>query len=336
MSFSVLRLYFQLNSSSTLPDLHRLHFAIKNKMKTFIKVTEIWLPSKDRTRLEFNAGLYGPLNEFRVASEKESFAYDEGLPGKAWAVGHPVVLTEFDHSYFKRTQSAKKAGLTCGIAIPVFSGEFIMAVVVFLCGDDQHHAGAIELWGNSLDNDAELAMIDGYYGTLDDFERISRKIKFGKGSGLPGQVWQTGMPVLIEDMGLASAFIRSADAAKAGITTALGIPVAVLADQVYIMTFLSAKATPIAQRIQIWVPDETGQFLLCQSGYSKQNDELAEIFETMSVRKGEGILGRVWLTGIPAIRNNTASSVALGRLNSMLAMPVIDGGKLKAVVSFLF
>jgi hypothetical protein len=305
-------------------------------MKTFIKVTEIWIPTKDRTRLEFSAGLYGALNEFRVASEKESFAYDEGLPGKAWAAGHPMVLTEFDHSYFKRTKSAKKAGLTCGIAIPVFSGDFIMAVVVFLCGDDQHHAGAIEVWSNGLEKNTELAVIDGYYGTLDDFEGISRKIKFTKGSGLPGQVWETGMPVLIEDLGLSPAFIRSADARKAGITTALGIPVSVVANQVYIMTFLSAKATPIAKRIQIWVPDKSGQRLVCQAGYSKQNDELAEIFETISVRKGEGLLGRVWLTGVPAIRNNSETALVEGRLNSMLAMPVIDGGHLKAVVTFLF
>lgn len=305
-------------------------------MKTFIKVTEIWIPTKDRTRLEFSAGLYGDLNEFRVASEKESFAYDEGLPGKAWAAGHPMVLTEFDHSYFKRTKSAKKAGLTCGIAIPIFSGDFLMAVVVFLCGDDQHHAGAIEVWSNSSENNTELAVIDGYYGTLDDFEAISQKIKFTRGSGLPGQVWKSGMPVLIEDLGLSSTFIRSPDARKAGITTALGIPVSVVAHQVYIMTFLSAKATPIAKRLQIWVPDESGQRLVCQSGYSKQNDELAEIFETISVRKGEGLLGRVWLTGVPAIRNNSGIALAEGGLNSMLAMPVIDNGHLKAVVTFLF
>ncbi|TAK59942.1 GAF domain-containing protein [Methylobacter sp.] len=305
-------------------------------MKTFIKVTEIWIPTKDRTRLEFGSGLYGELNEFRVASEKESFAYDEGLPGKAWAAGHPVVLTEFDYSYFKRTKSAKRAGLTCGIAMPVFSGEFIMAVVVFLCGDDQHHAGAIEVWSNSLEKNSELAVVDGYYGTLDDFERLSGKIKFTKGAGLPGQVWETGMPVLIEDLGLSTTFIRSADARKAGITTALGIPVSVVANQVYIMTFLSAKATPIAKRIQIWAPDQSGQRLVCQAGYSKQNDELAEIFETISVRKGEGILGRVWLTGVPAIRNNSGIAVTEGGLSSMLAIPVIDSGSLKAVVTFLF
>jgi len=304
-------------------------------MKTFIKVAEIWIPTKDRTRLEFSAGLYGSLNEFRGSSEKESFAYDEGLPGKAWASGHPLVLTEFENSYFKRTKSAKKAGLTCGIAIPVFSGEFLMAVVVFLCGDDQHHAGAIELWSN-LQNSAELAVMDGYYGTLDDFEAISRAMKFTKGAGLPGLVWESGMPVLIEDMGQSPAFVRSADAKKAGITTVLGIPVSAVASQVYTMTFLSAKATPIAQRLQIWVPDESGQCLVCQSGYSRQNDELAEIFETMSVRKGEGLLGRVWLTGVPVIRDNSSCTLAEGGLNSMLAVPVIDDGHLKAVVAFLF
>jgi len=304
-------------------------------MKTFIKVAEIWIPSKDRTRLEFSAGLYGPLNEFRAASEKESFAYDEGLPGKAWAAGHPLILTEFDHSYFKRTRSAKKAGLTCGIAIPVFSGEFLMAVVVFLCGDDQLHAGAIELWSN-LQNSAELAVMDGYYGTLDDFETISRAMKFTRGAGLPGLVWESGMPVLIEDLGQSPAFVRSAEARKAGITTALGIPVSAVASQVYNMTFLSAKATPIAQRLQIWVPDESGQRLVCQSGYSKQNDALAKIFEAVAVRKGEGLLGRVWLTGVPAIRNNSSYALSEGGPNSMLAMPVIDDGHLKAVVTFLF
>jgi hypothetical protein len=84
------------------------------------------------------------------------------------------------------------------------------------------------------------------------------------------------------------------------------------------------------------VPDESGQRLVCQSGYSKQNDELAEIFETVSVRKGEGLLGRVWLTGVPVIRNNSSCALVEGGLNSMLAMPVIDGGHLKAVVTFLF
>ena len=95
-------------------------------MKTFIKVIEIWIPDKERTRLEFGSGLYGAMAEFKAASEQQHFAYDEGLPGKAWALKHPVVLTQFEHSYFKRIVEAKKAGLTCGIAIPILDRKSVV------------------------------------------------------------------------------------------------------------------------------------------------------------------------------------------------------------------
>jgi hypothetical protein len=91
-------------------------------MKTFIRVVELWVPDRTRTRLEFGGSLCSEeFSEFRELSENTLFAYDEGLPGKAWASGHPIVLTEFSNSYFKRTDEAKEVGLTCGVALPVFA-----------------------------------------------------------------------------------------------------------------------------------------------------------------------------------------------------------------------
>lgn len=52
-------------------------------MKTLIRVTEIWVPNKQRTHLEFFDGLYGELAEFKGASESMVFAYGEGMPSKA-------------------------------------------------------------------------------------------------------------------------------------------------------------------------------------------------------------------------------------------------------------
>jgi hypothetical protein len=305
-------------------------------MKTFIKVTEIWIPGKDRMYLEFGSGLYGGLTEFKCASEQQRFAYDEGLPGKAWAAGHPIVLKEFRDSYFKRTLAATKAGLTCGIALPLFSGEFLLAVVVFLCGDDEDHAGAIEVWRNG-EEDADMHIVDGYYGSLQGFEAISKTLGFPKGQGLPGLAWASGLPVLIENIAEADGFKRSADAIQAGITTGLAIPAASGDAHSYVMTFLSAKATPISKRIQIWQPQ--GDRLVCTTGYSKHNNDLAEIFETVAVQKGAGALGRVWLTGMPSITGAAAPpryNPELDDLSSMLAIPVIDQGKLKAIVTFLF
>ena len=82
-------------------------------MKTFIRVVELWVPDRTRTRLEFGGCLGSEeYSEFKAVSENALFAYDEGLPGKAWASGHPVILTEFANSYFKRTDEAIEAGLT--------------------------------------------------------------------------------------------------------------------------------------------------------------------------------------------------------------------------------
>jgi hypothetical protein len=263
-------------------------------MKTFIKVTEIWTPDKERTRLEFGSGLYGGLIDFKAASEQQQFSYNEGLPGKAWAAGHPIVLTKFEHSCFKRTATAKKVGLTCGIAIPVFSGDFLMAVVVFLCGDDEEHAGAIEVWCNNPVSENRLNVMDGYYGTLQHFEAISKQISLSKkDQGLAGLAWETGMPVLVDDISKADTFVRASDAQQAGISMGIGIPVSDNPGQSYIMTLLSAKATPIAKRIQIWIPDQQGKQLICQQGYSKNSNNLAKIFETITVNKGVGALGRV-------------------------------------------
>jgi hypothetical protein len=306
-------------------------------MKTFIKVTEIWIPDKERTQLEFGSGLYGGLTDFKADSEQQKFAYNEGLPGKAWAAGHPIVLTKFEHSYFKRTAAAKNAGLTCGIAIPVFSGDFLMAVVVFLCGDDEDHAGAIEVWCNNSMSENSLTVMDGYYGTLQHFEAVSRQLSVPKGQGLAGLAWESGMPVLIDDISKADTFIRGSDAQQAGISMGIGIPVSDNPGLPYIMTFLSAKATPIAKRIQIWIPDQQGKQLICQQGYSKSSNNLAKIFETMTVNKGVGALG-LWLTGMPIITGDHEPDYnpELDSLSSMLAIPVIEKGRLKAIVSFLF
>ncbi|NOU43570.1 MAG: GAF domain-containing protein [Methyloglobulus sp.] len=308
-------------------------------MKTFIKVIEIWMPDEDRTQLVFGSGLYGSLLDFKNASEYQHFAYDEGLPGKAWAAGHPIVLKHFERSYFKRTQAAQQAGLTCGIALPIFAGDFLLAVVVFLCGDDDEQAGAIEVWRKEPGTGDELHVLDGYYGSLKQFETFSKQTKMSKSQGIPGIAWATGMPVLTEDIGNDPKFIRSSYAQEIGMTTALGIPVFNSPERSYVMTFLSAKATPIAKRIQIWIPDQEGKHLLCQQGYSKASNGLAEIFETITVTKGIGALGRVWLTGIPCITGVTDDinyNPALDNLNSMLAIPVIEAGFFKAIVTFLF
>jgi hypothetical protein len=52
--------------------------------------------------------------------------------------------------------------LTCAVALPVFAGDLLKAVVVFLCGDGKVGAGAMELWHNDPAKFFEMKLVDGY------------------------------------------------------------------------------------------------------------------------------------------------------------------------------
>jgi len=307
-------------------------------MKTFIKVTEIWVPNKEHTHLVLKEGTYGDYQHFKKISQQKQFAYRSGLPGKVWSSGLPIILKDLENTYFERSGEAHKVGLTCAIGFPVFSGEFLMAVIVFLCGDDKDHAGAIEIWSNQPDSLDELQLINGYYGTLKHFAGISVDTKIGKGTGLPGLVWARNRPVLIDDIGHSTEFIRAHEALQAGISTGIGIPVNRGVGKFHTLVFLSAKATPIAKRMQVWVPGEQHEKLYCHDAYGSKNDSLAEMFETKTISKGEDIIGKVWLTGVPTIveSNFNGQLQDPAGISALLAIPVIDKGILTAVVTFMF
>ena len=256
-------------------------------MKTFIRVVELWVPDRTRTRLEFGGCLASEeYSEFKAVSENALFAYDEGLPGKAWASGHPVILTKFSNSYFKRTDEAIEAGLTCGVALPVFAGEFLMAVMVLFCGDDEKHVGAVELWHNDPEKSHEMGLVDGYYGTADMFEFNSRHTKFPRGFGLPGRAWKAGMPLIIKDLHNAKSFLRWEEASEIGINCGVGIPYSTSSDQTWVVTFLSAQATPIARRFEIWVPNPSRTELVFQSGDCSKNADLSVALCVKDDKKG--------------------------------------------------
>ncbi len=312
-------------------------------MKPFVRVAEIWVPTADKTQLRFLDGLYGPLGEFRAAGEQMRFGFDEGLPGKAWASGHPIILKKFENSYFKRTEAAHAAGLTCGVALPIFAAGELTAVVVLFCGDDEAHIGAIELWHNDPDKSYEMRLRDGYYGTAEMFEFNSRYTRFPRGYGLPGRVWKSGMPLIVKDLYNSRSFLRWQEAVQIGVNRGLGIPYPHKSGETWVMTFLSARDTPIARRFEIWKPNATGDALSFEAGDCDQSADLANDYQAVAIGKGEGAIGEVWSTGIPAVRATLAgdlspagrSATAAG-LNAILAVPVMGERSPKAVVAWYF
>lgn len=312
-------------------------------MKTFIRVCEIWVPSKYRTELEFHSGLYGELQQFRAASERMCFGYDEGLPGRAWAARAPVVLKDLQHSYFKRAAAAREAGLTCGVALPVFAGDYLLAVLVLYCGDAEDQFGAIELWHNEAAKSADLTLVDGYYGSAEEFAAVSREASFKPGAGLPGKVWQSGLPEVMSDLWYERRFARRADGAPLGLSKGLAIPLLQEPGHSYVLTMLSALGTPVARRFEIWTMDAARETIVFAGGECDLNKAFPQDYANATVRRGEGPVGRVWASGLPeaceALADDASPNGRSARkagLVSLLALPVLAGGRLQAVVALYF
>lgn len=308
--------------------------------QAFIRATEIWIPTENGRQLVLGSGLYGPLSDFETVSRETRFDYDEGLPGKAWAAGHPIILKDLTGSYFKRGEAAKAAGLTCAVALPIFNGLQPMAVIVLFCGDDREHIGAIEVWHTPRDS-IEMGLVDGYYGTAEALEWSYRHIKFMRGIGLPGQTWDTGMPVIMEDLGRSRRFLRWESTERVGINRGVGIPCGRDGEGAWVLTLLSALGTPIARRFETWVPDSSRNALTFAGGYCEDISDVAAVYGYIALPPTAGTLGQVWQSGVPAISTDLSTepepiavSAADAGLTTMVAVPVIAAGTLKAIVAW--
>jgi hypothetical protein len=306
---------------------------------TFIKAMEYWVPNADRSMLEFGGGLYGPASRMARISREMCFGRGEGLPGRAWDLGEPVVLHSFDGSYFKRTAAAQADGLTCGIALPIFSGDYLSSVVVFFCGDGENHAGAIEVWKNDPAESKDMKLADGHYGlTGDTFEFISRRTSFRAGTGLPGLAWLQNAPVFLPDLGKGSGFLRGDSAVKVGINRGLALPCATPGRSHFVLALLSALGTPIARRLEIWRPDFDSDALALTGGFCETQGLLDHT--GLRVQRGQGSVGRCWLTGLPGTSTQLAGEPGdagtLSGISALAVLPVLTEGRFVAAVALYF
>lgn len=312
-----------------------MHDLMEPQAKTFIRVSEVWVPEGDK--LVLHSGDYGRMEEFAAASRQESFGRGEGLPGKAWAEARPVVLKQFDGSYFKRTEVAAGAGLTSAVAVPIFAGKVLKAVLVILCGGDDKHIGAIEIWAQ---RHGALMLEDGYYGAAKDFEWVSQHTHFARGQGLPGGVWATATPILMRDLGSSYAFVRAQSAGRAGLKTGLGLPIPTPGDATYVLTLLSGSNTPIARRFEIWDARAArvggSRKAVLTDGICAQEGPLWNRHnppvDPPSATAWQGPIGQVLGTGLPVIKTGSAGLPA--GYESMVAVPLYREAELAHVVAW--
>ncbi|MHC5023901.1 MAG: PAS domain S-box protein [Planctomycetota bacterium] len=100
---------------------------------------EAWLPDADGARLVDSPVWHAAsdhLDEYRDLTEGMTFARGEGLPGLVWTTGQPQWIDDLATSErFSRADLARRAGLRTGVGVPIFSGEEIVAVMVFMMAE---------------------------------------------------------------------------------------------------------------------------------------------------------------------------------------------------------
>jgi hypothetical protein len=215
----------------------------------------------------------------------------------------------------------------------------LSSVVVFFCGDGTDHAGAIEVWKNDPAESKDMTLADGHYGlTGDTFEFISRRTSFRPGTGLPGLAWLQNAPVFLPDLGKGSGFLRGDSAVKVGINRGLALPCATPGRSRFVLALLSALGTPIARRLEIWRPDFANERLQLTGGFCETQGLLDKV--GLSVQRGEGSVGRCWLSGLPGTSTNLGSEPGGADgwpgVSAVAVLPVLAEGRFVAAVALYF
>lgn len=156
--------------------------------------------------------------------------------------------------------------------------------------------------------------------------------KFGRGHGLPGTVWATGMPVVMPELFRADRFLRREEAIKVGLTFGVGLPFDYDHPRAWVMTFLSAQGTPIVRRFEVWVPDDRGSAFVYLAGMYGEEDAV----RPARIAADEGLLGRALATGLPSVsedcRRDAPWLLSAGEHGQALAMPLLGtDGQIKTI-----
>ena len=195
-----------------------------SKRTRLLRSVEVWTPTANGLQLERSSAFYSEADTFETVSDKTRFHMGSGLPGLVWKAGVPVVFNDLATTDFVRHEAACKDELTAGMGVPIFDGEQFVAVLLFLCHTSDISAAAFESW--VLDETRhELTPGTGFYANLDRFRRMTQYLRFPYGAGLPGDVWQSRMPRLLDRLADSTDFLRASGADAEGLDFGLAVPV---------------------------------------------------------------------------------------------------------------
>jgi hypothetical protein len=120
------------------------------------------------------------------------------------------------------------------------------------------------------------------------------------------------------DLGRSSGFLRADSAVKVGINRGFALPCGCADGGNYVLAMLSALATPIAQRVDVWEPDALQSHLAYSFGFSEDGTTQA----TSSREKlplTSSVIGQVYSRGVPVL-DGSAVLIPIGMQGRITAV----------------
>jgi two-component system, NtrC family, sensor kinase len=132
------RLKAQYAATQVLATAHTLDEAIPALLQTLCidldwQLGELWTVDSTIQQLRCTASWQQPslkLTQFRIATQRYTFASTVGLPGRVWASGTAQWLEHLTEQTFKRANLAAKAGLCSAVGLPIRNDETLLGVFV--------------------------------------------------------------------------------------------------------------------------------------------------------------------------------------------------------------
>ncbi len=315
---------------------------------TFIRAAETWVLDADGSQLVAAPNSFGTLKRLEALGRAEGFRRGEGLPGRAWDQGRPVLMRELDASYFQRSAAALEAGVTCAIAVPVFIHGALKAVLVLFCGHVAGRPSALELWQVDAEASAAMTLADGSYDQDSQaFEAASRASVLARDTSLPGAAWHRGEIQFVENLpGSPARFKRAEEAGDAGMRRGLAIPFGTGSEGGYVVAILAGVALPLALAVERWAHDAAKQKLIRSYVYRERRGGLTTVSAELplqSVEHGQNAVVAAFLSGIPVVsdrlENESRPTGAIASevgASALVAIPVVWGGSVVRGVVTLY
>ncbi len=288
--------------------------------RSLIRAAEIWTLDPDGYLLAFDGGLYGDAREFEAVSRALVFGRGEGLPGRAWEEGQPVLLRSLHGASFRRSKAAARAGLAAAAALPFHHDGQLRAVVVFFFGADAPANVAVEAWQQEPGSAPQW--VDGYYGSAD------HAIEPAVGR-LADAAWSGASALRVDGDGARESFLQELVPDAAESVLGIAIPCLGVSGEDYLLTLIGPSTTPLARRIECWSLDDATQSLQRAYGYAADEGQLRAGASAAEAAVDEALLLDAFATALPALRAGPGDDGALGTI----ALPIVRDGAVAEIVS---